>query len=186
MTRDETAKLLAAMRATYPNLHFEDPTLALDAWWRILEQDDGQMIMDAFSVYARTDSSGFAPSPGKLHSMIASRLEPGLTNGEVIGILTMASRNGNYGFQEEFNKLPPLLQKAVGSPSVIRNWGSMETTQLEYAFNSVARAYDRLLAEERISKASAGTSLERLENKRNLDALVGSVVKQIGAGYDNE
>jgi hypothetical protein len=48
MRRTDTAKLLAVMTATYSNLKFPDPELALDTWHRILEPDDAQDIMDAF------------------------------------------------------------------------------------------------------------------------------------------
>jgi hypothetical protein len=185
MTKDETAKLLTVMRATYANLHFSDPELALETWWRILQPDDYTQIMDAFAVYARTDDSGFAPSPGKLHQMISTRLDPGYTSGEIKDMLTMASRNANYGFQEEFDSMPPLLQKAVGSPAVIRTWGTMEPAQLEYAFSSIVKAYERLLDNERQVTAAAGTSLDRIGTDNRMDRLTSSVLARIGGDHDD-
>lgn len=177
MTKDETAKLLAVMTATYPNLHFDDKSLALETWWRILEPDDGQQIMDAFSVYARTDASGFAPSPGKLHSMVESRMDPEMTEGEIIGLLTKASHNSIYGAEEEFRQLPELLQKAVGSPAIIRSWGTMEPDQLDYAFNRIIKAYRTWETRSREDKAAIGSSLSvealsrRIVDKLNQNVL---------------
>jgi len=179
MTRRETAKLLAVMQATYPNLHFDDLELALDAWATILQPDDGQQIMDAFSVYARTDTSGFAPNPGKLHSMVESRLNPGLSEGEIVGMLTRAAKNGNYGYLDEYNRLPKLLRKAVGSPTVISMWGTMEHDRLQFVFSNIVKTYNKLLDEDRISMAAIGTNLERLENKQRLDALTDSIVGRV-------
>ena len=179
MTKTDTAKLLAVMTATYSNLKFSDPELALETWWKILEPDDAQDIMDAFSVYARTDTSGFAPSPGKLHMMIADRLSDEIDEGEIMTMLTLASRNANYGFQEEFDRMPKELQKAIGSPTNIRNWGQMSQEQLNYAFNNVVKAYKRTVQDEKIRLASVGTNLEKLEASDRLKALTDSIVQRV-------
>lgn len=175
MTRNDTATLLTAMMALFSNLHFEDIELALDTWHRVLEPYDAQQVKDAFSVYARTDTSGFAPTPGKLIAMIEERADPGLTDGEIVSMLTMAARNANYGSEIEFRSLPPLLQKAVGSPTTIRNWGMMEPEQLDYAFSAVAKAYTALRAREKQSNAAAGLSI----GKRSVEALAESVAARL-------
>lgn len=159
MTREETAQLLTAMTTTYPNFHLKDIALALDTWWKILEPDNGRDIFDAFTVYARTDTSGFAPTPGKLHMMVADRQAPGLADGEILTMLTKASRNANYGFEQSFAELPPMLQKAVGSPTVIRNWGNMDSESLGFAFNNVIKVYKELLRREKENHAAAGITL---------------------------
>lgn len=159
MTREETAQLLTAMTTTYPNFHLTDIALALDTWWKILEPDNGRDIFDAFTVYARTDTSGFAPTPGKLHIMVADRQEPGLAEGEILTMLTKASRNANYGFEQSFAELPPMLQKAVGSPTVIRNWGNMDQEGLNYAFSNVIKVYKEFLRREKENNAAAGIAL---------------------------
>lgn len=159
MTREETAQLLTAMTTTYPNFHLKDIALALDTWWKILEPDNGRDIFDAFTVYARTDTSGFAPTPGKLHMMVADRQAPGLADGEILTMLTQASRNANYGFEQSFADLPPMLQKAVGSPTVIRNWGNMDQEGLNYAFSNVIKVYKEFLRREKENHAAAGIAL---------------------------
>ena len=165
MTREETAQLLTAMTTTYPNFHLKDIALALETWWKILEPDNGRDIFDAFTVYARTDTSGFAPTPGKLHMMVSDRQDPGFSEGEILTMLTKASRNANYGFEQSFADLPVLLQKAVGSPTVIRNWGNMDSESLGYAFNNVIKVYKELLRREKENHAAVGIALyeEQLE-----------------------
>lgn len=158
MTREETAKLLAIMTTTYTNCTFNDPELALDTWTMLLGDDNAQDIFDAFTVYARTDTSGFAPTPGKLHMMVAKRVDPGMTDGEIISLLTFASRNATYGFEEEYKKLPPLLQKAVGSPTTIRGWGTLEQDQLTFAFNTIIKAYKDLQGRQIQEQARIGTT----------------------------
>ena len=179
MTREDIKRLLGMMTITYPNFKLNDPTLAVDVWHKILEPDEAQNIFDAFSVYARTDTSGFAPSPGKLHMMIADRLSDEIDEGEIMTMLTLASRNANYGFQEEFDRMPKELQKAIGSPTNIRNWGQMSQEQLNYAFNNVVKAYKRTVQDEKIRLASVGTNLEKLEASDRLKALTDSIVQRV-------
>jgi len=179
MSREDIKRLLGMITITYPNFKLNDPTLAVDVWHRILEPDDAQNIFDAFSVYARTDTSGFAPSPGKLHMMIADRLSDEIDEGEIMTILTMASRNANYGFQAEFDKMPRALQKAVGSPANIRNWGQMEQDQLNYTFNNIIKAYKRTVHDEKVRLAAVGTNLEKIETSDRLKALTDSIVQRV-------
>ena len=162
MTRDETKTLIAMIMSTYPNFkpsEMVNTKMMIETWWAILEPDDGQDILNAFKVYTRTDTSGFAPTPGKLHMMIADRQAPGLADGEILTMLTKASRNANYGFEQSFAELPPMLQKAVGSPTVIRNWGNMDSESLGFAFNNVIKVYKELLRREKESHAAAGIAL---------------------------
>lgn len=179
MSREDIKRLLGMITVTYPNFKLNDPSLAVDVWYRILEPDDAQNIFDAFSVYARTDTSGFAPSPGKLHMMIADRLSDEIDEGEIMTILTMASRNANYGFQAEFDKMPRALQKAVGSPTNIRNWGQMEQDQLNYTFNNIIKAYKRTVHDEKVRLAAVGTNLEKIETSDRLKALTDSIVQRV-------
>ena len=51
-------------------------------------------------------------------------------------LVSKALRNGTYGAIEEFNKLPPLVQKAVGSPHNLRNCSQTDTNSIENAVQS--------------------------------------------------
>lgn len=179
MNTTETQKILALIYTIYPNFHPIDPELTVKTWQKILELDEYQNIEDALMVYTRTDTSGFAPSPGKLHMMIADRLSDEIDEGEIMTMLTMASRNANYGFQAEFDKMPKALQKAVGSPTNIRNWGQMEQDQLNYTFNNIIKAYKRTVHDEKVRLASVGTNLERIEASDRLKALTDSIVQRV-------
>lgn len=66
MTRDETRNLLRVVSALYPNWHPEEISLAVDAWWTVLSDLRFDAASAALKEYAGTDTSGFAPSPGKI------------------------------------------------------------------------------------------------------------------------
>ncbi len=166
MTRDETKVLIGLMMASYPNFNPPDLTTTIDVWAKALANDDYQMMEDAFVNYLQTDTSGFAPSPGKLRMMIADRVIEQTTedDGQVLNMLIMASRNASYGFEEEFNKMPPLLQKAVGSPTVIRSWGLIEQDELRYTFDRIIRTYTEYKNRQKIDMATQGITHTLLEN----------------------
>lgn len=166
MTRDETKALLFEMTTVYPNFHPENLTATIDIWSKILEDDDPMVIHDAFIAYTRSNTSGFAPSPGQLRMMIADRVVEQTTDddGQILNMLIMASRNASYGFEEEFAKMPPLLQKAVGSPTVIRSWGLIEQDELNYTFDRIVRTYKEYKNREKVNIATQGITPTLVEN----------------------
>ena len=64
--------------------------------------------------------------------------------------MSKAIANGNYHAEEEFNKLPPLLQRAVGSPDNIRELASTNADTVQSVEKShFIRSYNLLLESER-------------------------------------
>ena len=46
-------------------------------------------------------------------------------------MVSKAIRNGIYGYQKEFDKLPPTVQTAVGQPEQLREWAVMDVGEVE-------------------------------------------------------
>ena len=67
---------------------------------------------------------------------------PEMTESEVWTLVSNALRNGIYGAQEEFDRLPPVVRRLVGSPGQLREWAMMDadTVQSVVASN-FQRAY---------------------------------------------
>jgi len=172
MTRDETKVLLLRMAALYPNFKPSNLALVVDSWYSVLKDKDVQMMDDALTVYANTDTSGFAPSIGQLNALIAKASVAELDEGEIRDYLIRASRNANYGASDEFDRLPEDLQRAVGSSSVIQEWGMMDQTALNFAFDKVIKSYQRGLEDKRSRFATPkGITLnvyDRIAQRSNL------------------
>lgn len=64
MTRDETKKILMAIQSVFPNFHIENKTFTLDTWNMILQDFRYSDVEMALIAYVRTETRGFAPSPG--------------------------------------------------------------------------------------------------------------------------
>lgn len=133
MTRDEVKQILIRIQTTYPNWKPQgDLSLVVDVWHEYLEGFSYKEILCAVKAYVMSDTSGFAPSVGqlvgKLHKMIE---QDKLTDLEAWAMVSKALRNGYYGAEEEYRKLPALVQKAVGSPDNLRNWATSDNKSVE-------------------------------------------------------
>jgi hypothetical protein len=51
-------------------------------------------------------------------------------------LVSKALRNGYYGAEQEFEKLPPLVQRAVGQPSNLRQWATTDIDSIENVIQS--------------------------------------------------
>ena len=135
MTRDEVKMILMRIQTTYPNWKPQsDLSLVIDVWHEYLEGYAYQEILGAVKAWVLSDTSGFAPTVGqlvgKLQGMMKS-VEPALGGLEAWALVSKAIRNGYYGAEDEFAKLPPLVQKAVGSPMNLRNWSQSDMKAIE-------------------------------------------------------
>ena len=138
--------------------------------------------MAAFKAYITTDTSGFAPSIGQLLDKVHAIQNPQeLNEMEAWSLVSKALRNGYYGAVEEFNNLPPLVQKAVGSPDNLRNWSQTDTNSIENVVQSNFMRSYRLVVnrENEIKKmpADVRTLIENV-NKTSYSAQIGTKNQQ--------
>ena len=137
MTREETVKVIRIMCDCYPNYKPSNLSETVDVWNMMLEEYNYSQISTALKAYAHSDTSGFAPSIGQLINKLHEVQAPQeLNEMEAWLLVGKALRNGTYGAVEEFNKLPPLVQKAVGSPDNLRNWAQTDSESIENVVQS--------------------------------------------------
>ena len=177
MTETEVRQLLAMTQAVYPNYNPPSREAAVNAWLMCLSEYDNNVVMAAFKAYITTDTSGFAPSIGQLLDKLHAIQNPQeLNEMEAWSLVSKALRNGYYGAVEEFNNLPPLVQKAVGSPDNLRNWSQTDTNSIENVVQSNFMRSYRLVVnrENEIKKmpADVRTLIENV-NKTSYSAQIG-------------
>ncbi len=177
MTREEIQDFLAMIQGTYPNFNPPSKTAAVNAWTLALEEYEEKAVHMAFKLYMQTNTRGFAPVPGQIIDKIHTMTQPQeLNEMEAWSLVSKAIRNSGYNSAEEFAKLPPLVQKAVGLPSQLRTWALDENYNEQVAMSSFQRAYKaELKCHEELQKMP--------KNVRNLieNANVGSYSAQIAA-----
>jgi len=138
VTRDETKQLLMRISSVYPNWKPQaDLTYIADTWSEYLSEYTYSEMKTALKAYISTDTSGFAPSIGQLIDKLHTINTPEeLSEMEAWSLVSKALRNGYYGAEQEFEKLPPLVQKTVGTPSQLRNWALADMESVESVIQS--------------------------------------------------
>jgi len=162
MTRDETKGLIRSIVNLYPNWKPENMTETVNAWHWALEEYPAPAVKAALQIYVKTNNTGFAPSVSQIINGIYKPQEQNtLSEGEAWSKVRVAIRDGNYHAEERFNELPELVQKAVGSPSMIRSWAMADSSEVDTVIASnFQRSYKQIVQREqenvRISPVIAG------------------------------
>ena len=122
MTREETIKVLMVMQAAYPNYKPEDKTVAVNVWMEMLGDIPYEQVSTALKAYIQTDKSGFAPVIGDIRekAQILFGEDVEINENEAWSLVLKAVQRSGYYSEEEFAKLPKIIQRAIGSPSRLR------------------------------------------------------------------
>lgn len=123
MTKQEFSKIATVLRTMYPEVIPSKE--AFDIWYSFFEADEYMAVNEA--VKRHIANSPYPPTVADLRKSLTA---PGLNEEEAWDRVVKAIRNSNWHSEEEFEKLPPLLQKCVGSPRQLRQWGSMDSNDI--------------------------------------------------------
>lgn len=128
MTREETIKILMVMQAAYPNYKPQDKTVAVNVWSEMLGDIPYEQVSTALKAYIQTDKSGFAPGIGDIREKVQILFDEDveINETEAWSLVLKAIRRSTYYSEEEFLKLPEIIQRSVGSPRQLREWATLE------------------------------------------------------------
>ncbi len=176
MTKTECKKLVLSMMALYSRF-YPDPEgmmgLMTESWYLVLGDIPYQDAVTGLKWYARADTAGFPPSPGQIVHRVQMAREAAdqhswMGEGEAWSLVSKAIEDSAYHAEEQFSRLPPVIQRAVGSPSALRQMGQEE--KLSVTRGQFARSYEQAVARTRAEasmpeevRALAERTMERLE-----------------------
>lgn len=149
MTREEFKLIVKGMKAIYTKPEFIPDKDAFDVWYMLLADLDYKTASMATQMHMR--SSSFEPKPADIiekYNKLVNKEE--LNEMEAWLLVSKALRNGIHGAKEEFDKLPPLIQKAVGTSSQLRHWATTDECSIESVVQSnFMRAYRTICKREK-------------------------------------
>lgn len=150
MNLEETKKIMGVIAVTYPTWKVPDPELAIRVWQNMLAEYDYKMVGEALKRFIKTDTSGFAPTPGQIIDKLSSMSteETSLSASEAWVLVYKAICNGTYNSQEEYAKLPKVVQRAVGSHEQIKAWAMDPEFNAGVESSNFKRAYEVVLKRE--------------------------------------
>lgn len=142
MTRKESAQIIGIMQTVYPdsfkNLSADAIQSTVAIWAKVFEDDPASAVQAAVMAHISATADRFMPPPGAIKQRLVEIKTGGnLTAGEAWQLAYAAAQRGIHHAQEEFDKLPPIVQRLVGSPNQLREWAMMdaETVQSVIASN---------------------------------------------------
>lgn len=184
MNYDETLAIMGVLKAAYPNYYKgmtkKDAEGIVELWTAMFAGEPASVVAAAVKAHIASDSKGFPPHIGAIKEAIAKLMQPEMmTEQEAAAIVLRAAANGSYGAQEEFDKLPPVLQRLVGSPSQLKEWAAMEADAVQSVVASnLQRSYREIAKREKemlllpsdiratMEKLAAGKTLSLTEGAR--------------------
>lgn len=134
MTYKDTLQIMTALEAAYPNYYknSENREQATKLWAELFADDDVMVVAAAVKSFIANDDKGFPPVIGQIKNLVRSlTTEKEMTEIEAWGLVSAALRNGFYGAEEEFAKLPPVIQRIVGSPATLRDWAQIDSESVQ-------------------------------------------------------
>lgn len=132
MDRQETMKILSVLRGAYPAFYRDTSRQEAEAivnlWAGMFAEDDYQLVAAAVKALIVADKKGFPPVIGQVKEYIRKLTAPEeMTEQEAWALVSKAIRNGTWGAKEEFEALPPQIQRIVGSPTQLSDWAKMDS-----------------------------------------------------------
>ena len=181
MTREETVKILMNIECSYANWKpSADRGFMVDVWCDDLSEYTYEQVYTALKAYKATNTSGFAPNVGQLIEMIHG-LNPEnhnrMNEAEAWALVYKAICNSNYHAEEEFNKLPALVQKAVGSPDSLKSLAGSSDFNEEVEKSLFMRTYNTICKRAEEDKRLPEPIRQMLGNSGNA---------MLEANYENE
>lgn len=151
MTRQEALKILTILKTAYPNFYKdyskEELNAAIDLWAVMFAEENAQVVTEA--VRALICTLKFPPTIADVKEKIAMIKKPEEMT-EMEAWYTVKKAIGYYDADERFARLPPLLQKIVGSPNVLKEWSQMDIETLNtVAQSNFMRSYKAKVAQEK-------------------------------------
>lgn len=140
MTIDEFGRFASAIKTYFPKDNLLSTNEAMDLWFDMLNDLDYQQAYIGLKTYVASNRFPPAISDIRAYAMKAKELQE-LNEMEAWSLVKKAIRNGGYNFIEEYEKLPPLVQKAVGLPSQLREWALDENYKEAVVMSNFQKVY---------------------------------------------
>lgn len=155
MNKKQTAQILALFTSNYPDTTRGEPAEVKEArfnlWYIGLKDFDYSVVSDAAMAFILGDNGKYMPNIGQFRTKIFEQImsaRPQLSEGEAWSMYRKAlSRCGSHS-QEEFDKLPPVVQRVAGSPYAMRTKAYDTNFNEGVEQSNFFKAYRIALAEE--------------------------------------
>lgn len=136
MELNQFATLVKAMKAVYSDPKFIADKDAIMVWYEFFKDDDYMVVQTAIQKYMANNE--YPPTIAGIRKHMNEIVNPDLSmnEGEAWSLVYKAICNSAYNANEEFEKLPPECQKAIGNPAILKEWAGLDTSEVNTVIQS--------------------------------------------------
>ena len=133
MEFNQVKELLTVIRLNYPQ-SFRDYKKAqseayLAMMYEAFKDDPADLVISAVKAIIYGDTREFAPNIGQIKNKMFEMSNTDMSEQEAWGLVKSALRNSGYFAQDEWEKLPPVIQKLV-DPHTLHEWAMMDSDEV--------------------------------------------------------
>lgn len=141
MTKAETLKILAIIKVAYPcsftKMTNNDLDILTNLWASQFKDYDFNLVAGAINTIISTDISQFAPPIARVKEVCRQISNPNqIDELQAWNCVKKALSNSIYNAKEEFEELPDVCKKIVGSPKQLREWCLLGSDQVDTIIHS--------------------------------------------------
>jgi len=151
MTRQEALAVMVMLKTAYPtfykDLSKEDINATVNLWATMFSEESIQVVTEAIKALMCTLK--YHPTIADVNEKIAMITQPP-TMTEMEAWEQVRRAISFYDAQENYNSLPPMLRRLVGSPNQLREWAVMDVETVNSVIQSnFMRSYKAKVAQEK-------------------------------------
>lgn len=199
MTNEETKKIFLILSAIYPKLSEGTPETIqtrMYVWNKTLKDYSYAEVEKAVLDYIANNPNNFTPVPGSIIEYLSKPKINGLpTIDEAWSMVRKAISAGWYHSNEEFNKLPEVIKRAVVTPNNLREWSDLKSDvissviasnfrktysdilkRVELETNSPRSYHHELIENVEIKQIEQPTRIERTMTEEELEKMIESIL----------
>lgn len=159
MNREETLAIMAVLKAAYPGYYRDmsrkDAEGVVSLWASMFADEPAEVVAVAVKAHIASDRKGFPPHIGAIRDAIVKLKKPqelGMSELEAWSLVRRAIR-GAYmedwsrkfvdgvpdprrSAEVNFEGLPPMLQRIVGSPEQLAEWNKVDCDKIDTVIQS--------------------------------------------------
>lgn len=151
MQREEVTILFRIITATYPKSYPKKQVLddAITVWEMMFAADDYKLVESALYTYINEDHE-FPPNPGQLRAIMNRIEKPNeITEADAWNMVRAAIGDGAYHAQEQFDRLPEDVKKAVGSPNWLYYMATDEDVNMSVESSNFYKRYRQVVSDRK-------------------------------------
>lgn len=165
MTNEGIKKCLGALSGAYPNMYKSmspnDWLLMKETWSIQFKNADDLLVFSALQDAIST--SEFPPSIATIKKNMMP--QDNVNEEQIWSLLLRAGSNGNYGSQDEWDKLPKDLQD-ITTPGTIKEIARADDNSLQFIKRDILKSYKDHKANQNNLQLTSSTEIKMIGDKR--------------------